>query len=303
MKPETLDSIQPPGRKSVIQSHVRDSGDRMSIAFSIAAHLFLVLLLALSSLLLPDAELITLGSGSGGGSGDFIEVGLVADSSGGEGMYKPSIVPRPASPPLPPPEPEPQASTEGDEVPEELFVEKSKPVESQVTPAPAEAKEEDESRQEEPRRLNTASAAKEPEARSDSTTVPREADAGKPGTGGGGLGSGEGQGTQSGVGIGLGSGEGKIDSWYVRQVEKRVAQNWLKTSLGQLGRQVRAVVTFRIQPDGQITDISLDESSRQAAVDRAALRAIQASNPLPPLPYEFRRRTVTFQAVFEYPPQ
>ena len=117
-------------------------------------------------------------------------------------------------------------------------------------------------------------------------------------------GSGGGIGSGQGVLVGSGAGEeGEIQSWYIRQVEQRVGQNWLQTSLGQLERRVQAVATFVVIDSGQISEITLEESSGIRSVDLAVERAIQASNPLPRLPLELRGRRVRFQAVFEYPPR
>jgi TonB family protein len=94
-----------------------------------------------------------------------------------------------------------------------------------------------------------------------------------------------------------------IDSWYIRQVEQRVGQNWLQTSLGNLNQRVEAIATFVVRANGQIVNIELEKRSGVRSVDLAVQRAIQATNPLPPLPLEFRGRSVRFQAVFEYPPR
>lgn len=94
-----------------------------------------------------------------------------------------------------------------------------------------------------------------------------------------------------------------MDSWYVRQVEQRVGQNWLKTSLGQLSRTVHTVISFEISSNGSIENIQIEQKSGIRSVDLAAERAVRASGPLPPLPFEFRQRRVKFVAHFEYPPR
>ena len=102
--------------------------------------------------------------------------------------------------------------------------------------------------------------------------------------------------------IGTGTGEGVMDSWYVRQVEQRSGRNWLKTSLGQLANPVRTVISFEIRADGRIDNIQIEHRSGIGSIDLAAERAVRASDPLSPLPYELRNRTVKFTAYFEYPP-
>jgi TonB family protein len=253
---------------------------------SVVLHLALLLFFTFGVSLLPEPPPIELGMGLGGGQGDFVSVGLAADTGGGAGMYKPPITSRPDSAPPPPPS-KPEPTVDETTVPADVFTKeiekpKPKPPEPERRPPPK----------------------KEPEPTPDRKgLIPRESDPGKDTQGGsGGVGGGFGSGR--GVLIGSGSGDGgAIDSWYVRQVEQRVGQNWLQTSLGRLERRVEAVATFVVQANGQITDIQLETRSGISSVDLAVMRAIQAANPLPPLPYELRSRTVRFKAVFEYPPR
>jgi len=236
--------------------------------------------------LLPEPPPIKIGTGAGGGQGgDFVSVGLSAEIGGGAGMYKPSIEPKAEVAPPPPPKPVEQEKVEPAPEPRNVFLEK-KP----------QAKKEPEASQ--PREAAPKKVVKPSKTEG---LIPREPDPGKGGPSSGSGGSGGGFGSGRGVSIGSGSGEeGGIDSWYIRQVEQRVGRNWLQTSLGKLKR-VEATATFVVRSNGQIENIELEKRSGVSSVDRAVLRAIQASNPLPPLPYEFRGRSVRFQAVFEYP--
>jgi TonB family protein len=47
-------------------------------------------------------------------------------------------------------------------------------------------------------------------------------------------------------------------------------------------------VSFRIQRSGQVTDVKVETSSGTSYYDRAAVRAVYAANPLPPLPNDYR---------------
>ncbi|MCH8819532.1 MAG: TonB C-terminal domain-containing protein, partial [Acidobacteria bacterium] len=188
---------------------------------------------------------------------------------GGAGMYKPSIVPRPEAVP-PPPAVEPPPAKEA------VFEQKGAP---ERTPPPS------------------PTQAPSPGA------IPQPPDPGSGGTQGGAPGSGGGFGGGQGVTIGSGTGQGTMDSWYVRQVEQRVGQNWLKTSLGQLSRTVHTVISFEISSNGSLENIQIEQRSGIRSVDLAAERAVRASGPLPPLPFEFRQRRVKFVAHFEYPPR
>ncbi len=267
----------------VMTSHVREEGYRGPLGLSLMGHVLLFLFFLFAVDLGPQGEPLVVGSGVGGGQGgDFVTVGLSDELSGGTGMVKPSVIPSPAAvlPPPKPPEPERTAPQK-----EEVFV--------QEPPAEKPARQ-------------TSASQRIPESSPEAPPpgqIPRQPDPGSGGSGSQSLGSGGGFGGGQGVTIGPGTGEGAMDSWYVRQVEQRVGLNWLKTSLGRLEHPVQTVISFEIQPDGTIVNIQIEQGSGIATVDLAAERAIQASNPLSPLPNELRHRRVKFVAYFEYPPR
>ena len=251
-------------------------------------HLGLLLFFTVGASFFPKGEILKLGLGPGGGQGDFLSVGLAADIGGGAGMYKAPITPRPEAAP-------PQEDTSRRNV-REVEPEPEQPVFEQSTTKKTPAKPPEQEAPTTPRlHQNQQAETSRP------GQIPRESEPGKGPTGGGG-GSGGGFGGGQGVSIGSGTGEGNVNSWYIRQVEQRVGQNWLQTSLGELSSQVQVVASFVVTSSGIITDIEIEERSGIRSVDLAVMRAIQASTPLPPLPGEFRGRSVRFQAVFEYPP-
>ncbi len=266
-------------------AHIREGHYRRELTVSGASHVALLLFFLSGLSLFPQDEVILLGSGPGGGQrGDSIPVGLSEHLSGGEGMYKPALTPRPEAASPPPPEP---AETQPPEttVPEKIFV--------QETPSPKPKKKKPPAR----------SASSDPPKRTSSPgVIPRKPDSGSGGPGGRAGGSGGGFGGGRGVSIGTGTGQEGVDSWYIRQVEQRIGRNWLSTSLGAMARPVRTVMSFEIRPGGEIDNIQVEESSGLRSVDLAAERAVRASHPLPPLPYELRHRRVRFIAYFDYPP-
>jgi TonB family protein len=73
-------------------------------------------------------------------------------------------------------------------------------------------------------------------------------------------------------------------SYYVERMLVAIGMNWFKPS--QAGT-VSPVIHFRIEKDGTISDATLERSSGLPFVDRAALRAVVSSSPLPPLPAEY----------------
>lgn len=266
---------------------------RKPLLLSAGVHVVLLLFFTFGSIFFPRGEVLKLGMGPGGGQGDFMSVGLAADIGGGAGMYKAPITPRPEAAP-PQEEVTKKPAIEPEPAPEQPVFENqtSKKI---TTPPPAEIKREPATP-----RLNRNEQAESARP----GQIPRKSDPGKGPTGGGG-GSGGGFGGGQGVSIGSGTGEGNVNSWYIRQVEQRVGQNWLQTSLGDSTNQlqVEAVASFVVTSSGRITDIEIEKESGIRSVDLAVLRAIQASTPLPPLPGEFRGKSVRFQAIFEYPPK
>jgi len=262
----------------IFKSHIREGSNWPAVLISIGGHLLLVALFLFVFDTFSSEELIVLGSGPGGGQGaEYVTVGLSAAPSGGIGAYKPMLTPRPQVVPPPPPkvEPAPPAPDPND------FVEKASKRRSREEPLPK---------------------AKEPIPAPPEGRIPLRPEPGVGGPGGGSAGSGGGAGGGLGVSIGTGTGEGTLDSWYVRQVEQRIGGNWLKTSLGQLDRPVGSIVSFEVAPNGTIGSVRLEKASGITAVDLAAQRAVLASNPLPPLPYELRNKRLRFAAHFDYPP-
>ena len=271
--------------RSILTSHVREGRYRKEVFFSFLSHGVLLLFFLLGAELFPAREVLLAGSGTGGGQApDFLSVGLTGELGGGEGMYKPALTPRPEASPPPPPRkktvspPLPTAPNE--------FLEKVEPKKRRKVKT---------SRQ--PSRVKKKKATAKP------GQIPGRSEPGSGGSGGGAPGSGGGFGGGQGVVIGTGTGEGVMESWYARRVEQRVGSNWLKTSLGQLGKRVRTTVSFLVVSDGTIANVRVERGSGIRSVDLAAQRAVRASNPLPPLPYAFRGRRVRFVAHFEYPPR
>lgn len=271
--------------RQLLTSHVKDEGTGRSVLYSAAWHLLLFVLIAGGAYLLPQGALIDIGTGPGGGRGDRVIPVRLSGSleSEGFGTVKPTLTPSPkAAPPRaeekkPPQQPDPNT-----------FLERKKPAPPKRPQLPEDRPPRD--------------PPKPPEARPGD--VVRNPDPGSGGRASPASGAGGGQGAGVGVEMGPGRGlEGGIDSAYVRLVEQRVGSNWLRTSLGELGRPVQSIITFEVARNGQILNIRLERTSGIRSVDLAAERAVKASDPLPPLPLEFRGRQVRFRAEFNYPPR
>jgi protein TonB len=114
--------------------------------------------------------------------------------------------------------------------------------------------------------------------------------------------AGDGSGTSAGSGTGPGVGGLKFDQpgfnypYYYERVKVAIETNWFKPAASS---PTSPVVHFTIQKDGTITDAELVTSSGLPYVDRAALRAVMAASPLPPLPSEFQSNHVSLSVLFE----
>lgn len=77
--------------------------------------------------------------------------------------------------------------------------------------------------------------------------------------------------------------------YYVDQMLAKISSNWTRPPVGS---GVEAVLHFVIRRDGRITQLRVVNSSGLDSFDLAALRAVQTSSPLPPLPRAFREETL-----------
>jgi protein TonB len=83
---------------------------------------------------------------------------------------------------------------------------------------------------------------------------------------------------------------------YIERLILIIGLNWFKPTQAVT---TNPVVHFQILKDGTIADARIVVSSGLAFVDRAALRAVLASSPLPPLPADYARQDVGIQVVFD----
>jgi colicin import membrane protein len=105
------------------------------------------------------------------------------------------------------------------------------------------------------------------------------------GKGGGGTGAGV-RGMGSGSGLG-GGGVGSAMEVYNGLIGYHIQKNWAfseQLARGQGNLETR--VGIKISSNGEIIDIWIDKKSGNQYLDESAIRAIQKSNPLPPLPRE-----------------
>jgi protein TonB len=83
--------------------------------------------------------------------------------------------------------------------------------------------------------------------------------------------------------------------YYLDRMLLLIRNQWTRPSLGS---GVETVVHFRIQRDGTVDEIQLVTSSGYNSFDLAALRAVQAAAPLPPLPRSYREGELGVNLIF-----
>jgi TonB family protein len=104
-----------------------------------------------------------------------------------------------------------------------------------------------------------------------------------------------------GVALGEGNSFGQRYAWYVASMRARISGNWLQTMVSpNIVAAPRAYLTFEILRDGTINNVQITQSSGIPEVDRSALRAILASNPLPALPPDYSGQSVNVQFYFDF---
>jgi protein TonB len=84
-------------------------------------------------------------------------------------------------------------------------------------------------------------------------------------------------------------------TYYVDRMLALIESRWYKPAVPA---GTRARVGFVIFKDGRLDSIRLEESSGNPSFDRAALRAIYAANPLPPLPPAYGKPSLTVHLSF-----
>lgn len=103
------------------------------------------------------------------------------------------------------------------------------------------------------------------------------------------------------------SGDATVDasnfefSYYLVLIRNRIAANWSPPAgMVSSGVPVRSVVYFRIERDGSLSSVRMESTSAAEFFDRSSLRAVQLSNPMPPLPDGFKGGSLGVHFGFEY---
>ncbi|MEP6716932.1 MAG: TonB family protein [Terriglobia bacterium] len=89
---------------------------------------------------------------------------------------------------------------------------------------------------------------------------------------------------------------------YIIQVLAAVRRNWFAVypEAARLGMRGQVVLKFGINKRGLVTTVNFSSQSGAQALDQSAVASISASNPLPPLPLEFKGDHIVLQMTFSY---
>jgi len=89
---------------------------------------------------------------------------------------------------------------------------------------------------------------------------------------------------------------------YMTQILAAIRRNWFAVypEAARLGQRGQVVLQFAIAKQGLVTKVIFSGASGAKALDQSAVAAISASNPLPPLPREFKGDRIVLQMTFLY---
>ena len=90
--------------------------------------------------------------------------------------------------------------------------------------------------------------------------------------------------------------------WYVESVKRRIQSNWLQNTIDPAVRQARVarvMAQFTIYKDGTVKDIKIIQTSGNASLDNSGLRALYSSNPMPALPSDYGKSSVSVTFDFD----
>lgn len=89
---------------------------------------------------------------------------------------------------------------------------------------------------------------------------------------------------------------------YLIQVLTAVRRNWLSIipESARMGRRGRVLIQFAIDRSGGVPKLVIAEGAGTDALDRAAVSAISASYPFPPLPADYKGDQIRVQLAFAY---
>ena len=109
-------------------------------------------------------------------------------------------------------------------------------------------------------------------------------------------------GAKGGFGITGGGGDfGTKYGWYVRVIQQKVSENWLKYEVDpRITSAQRVYITFDVVRDGHPTNVQVEQSSGVPSLDISAVRALQRIDTFGPLPPDYPGSKISVEYWFDY---
>lgn len=90
-------------------------------------------------------------------------------------------------------------------------------------------------------------------------------------------------------------------AWYVRVIQQKVQENWLKYEVDpRISDAHRVFLTFDVMRDGHPTNVQVEQSSGVPSLDQSAVRALQRIDTFGPLPSDYSGSKIPVEWWFDY---
>ena len=109
-------------------------------------------------------------------------------------------------------------------------------------------------------------------------------------------------GAKGGFGITGGGGDfGTKFAWYVKVIQQKVSENWLRYEVDpRMTSAQRVYITFDVARDGHPTNVRVEQSSGVPSLDISAVRAMQRIDTFGPLPSDYAGNKISVEFWFDY---
>jgi len=109
-------------------------------------------------------------------------------------------------------------------------------------------------------------------------------------------------GAKGGFGVTGGTGDfGSLYAWYVRVIQQKVSENWLKYEIDPgITSAQRVYITFDVARDGHPFNVQVEQSSGVPSLDISAARAIQRIDTFGALPPDYSGSKISVEFWFDY---
>ena len=109
-------------------------------------------------------------------------------------------------------------------------------------------------------------------------------------------------GAKGGFGITGGGGDfGTRYGWYVKVIQQKVSENWLKYEVDpRITSAQRVYITFDVARDGHPYNVQVEQSSGVPSLDISATRALQRIDTFGPLPSDYSGSKISVEYWFDY---